>query len=147
MNDKILIPGLILASLVAAFTIAPILAYATTYLDVNHANVFFKPSSAMAAIFAAGAKIPKDGSGSAFGYGVVTSDGDSLAVMTTHAGVYDSILQKSANDPRWHTHLVKLVPAGSYCAPNTALGGARLEVAQISFQSPGGLNVLGSNAA
>jgi hypothetical protein len=147
MNDKILFPGLVAASLVAAFTLAPLLAYSTTFLDVNQSNVFFKPSGSMAATFATAANIPKNGLSGAFGYGVVTSDGDSLAVMTTHAGVYDSILQKNAADPRWHNHMVKLVDgSGDGCAANTALGGARLKVGEISFQSPGGTTVVGPNA-
>jgi hypothetical protein len=61
-------------------------------------------------------------------------------VATTHAGVLDSAAQADASDPVWHTHYVKLKGAGEYCADtNGDLG--RLEVDNLSFDTPGILNV------
>jgi hypothetical protein len=88
--------------------------------------------------------VPTDGSKGALGYGLLTSKGlDGIIVTTTHAGVMDSAMQASASDPAWHNHFVKLQAAGDVCNPNTALGGARLEVQDLTFQSPGKVKVQG----
>ncbi|HEV2193806.1 MAG TPA: hypothetical protein VGR54_09340 [Nitrosopumilaceae archaeon] len=80
--------------------------------------------------------IPKDGSGGAFGYGILTSAGlDGIIVATTHAGVLDSAVQTNANDPAWHNHFVKL-------ASQTACGGGP-GVVDITFESPGKVKVQG----
>jgi hypothetical protein len=154
MNNRILFPGLVVASLVAAITLAPVLASATMgFLDVNKAFVAKKPNGGIAALFLADARIPKDGSGGAFGYGVVFGDvlsgaKDSLAVVTTHKGVYDSEDQANADDPKWHAHLVQPVDGSANgCAPNAAIGGLSLKVGQLSKVSPGHTIVLGKAAS
>ena len=86
--------------------------------------------------------VPTDGSKGALGYGLVTSKGlDGIIVTPTHAGVMDSAMQASASDPAWHNHFVKLGTAGDVCNPNAALGGARIEVQDLTFQSPGTVEV------
>jgi hypothetical protein len=154
MNNRLLFPGLIVASLVAAITLAPVLASATAgFLDVNKAFVAKKSNGGIAALFLADSRIPKDGSDGAFGYGVVFGDvlsgaKDSLAVITTHKGVYDSEDQASADDPKWHAHLVQPVDGSANgCEPNVAIGGLSLKVGQLSKESPGHTIVLGKAAS
>jgi hypothetical protein len=148
MTHKIVIPALVAASLLGAMGFAPIVASALEdYLTIDKAVVVFNPrnDNMLVGIDTAG-KIPRTG---AFGYGIITNDGNALTVATTHAGVLDSELQKGNKDsPRWHNHFVQLnnnqdtVPAD--CAPNSALNDARLEVMNLTFESPGVVGVVGS---
>jgi hypothetical protein len=101
------------------------------YLDIDKA-VVGKTAKNVQAILQAHGHIPKDGSGGAFGYGILTSQGlNAIMVSTTHAGVLDSEDQRNANDPRWHNHYVSLAvdPTGP-CESDPA-------VTSITFQSPG----------
>ncbi|MGD9672569.1 MAG: hypothetical protein AB7U98_03700 [Candidatus Nitrosocosmicus sp.] len=101
------------------------------YLDIDKA-VVGKTAKNVQAILQAHGHIPKDGSGGAFGYGVLTTQGlNAIMVSTTHAGVLDSEDQRNANDPRWHNHYVSLAvdPTGP-CESDPA-------VTSITFQSPG----------
>ncbi len=101
------------------------------YLDIDRA-VVAKSVNKVQAVLQAHGHIPKDGSGDAFGYGILTTQGlNAIMVSTTHAGVLDSEDQRNANDPRWHNHYVSLanVP-GDSCGSDPA-------VTSITFQSPG----------
>jgi hypothetical protein len=101
------------------------------YLDIDKA-VVAKAANKVQAILQAHGHIPKDGSGGAFGYGILTTQQlSAIMVSTTHAGVLDSEDQRNANDPRWHNHYVSLanVP-GDSCGSDPA-------VTSITFQSPG----------
>lgn len=100
------------------------------YLDVDKA-VVSKLGNKVHAILQAHGHIPKDGSGGAFGYGILTTQGlNAIMVSTTHAGVLDSEDQRNANDPRWHNHYVSLGEDSENCGNNPA-------VTSITFQSPG----------
>jgi hypothetical protein len=101
------------------------------YLDIDKA-VVGKTAKNVQAILQAHGHIPKDGSGGAFGYGILTSQGlNAIMVSTTHAGVLDSEDQRNANDPRWHNHYVSLgVDPTGPCESDPA-------VTSITFQSPG----------
>jgi hypothetical protein len=80
--------------------------------------------------------IPKDGSGGAFGYGILTEAGlDGVIVTTTHAGVRDSEVQDDASDPVFHNHYVELATGLSGLCEGP-------EVADLTFESPGDVNVL-----
>ena len=57
------------------------------FLDIKSATVRVTSAKVDGANLLTGAKIPLDGSGKAFGYGILT--GDSVIVSTTHAGVLD----------------------------------------------------------
>ena len=76
-------------------------------------------------------KIPQNGTGGAFGYGIITDKG--IIVATTHSGVLDSEKQTHENDPIFHTHYVKL---GTVKACGSNLG-----VMDITFESSGQLAV------
>lgn len=101
------------------------------YLDIDKA-VVGKTANKVQAVLQAHGHIPKDGSGGAFGYGVLTTQGlNAIMVSTTHAGVLDSEDQRNANDPRWHNHYVSLANV-----PNDPCG-SDPAVTSITFQSPG----------
>lgn len=109
------------------------------YLEIDKA-VVAKTANTVQAYLQTHGHIPKDGSGGAFGYGILTSEGlDVIMVSTTHAGVLDSEDQRNANDPRWHNHYVSLGEDSDNCGNNPA-------VTSITFQSPGKVNVIKNNA-
>jgi hypothetical protein len=108
------------------------------YLIINQALV---QSSGLNAILRTNGVIPTDGSGGAFGYGIVTSAGlSAVIVATTHQGVRDSVTQGSGAGPIWHNHFVTLsvIPSGP-CLGNP-------QVTAITFQQPGRVLVSGNNA-
>jgi hypothetical protein len=152
MNDRILFAALIAASLAAAFVIAPLTASAVS--AIAKAKVNGTPVNLNANIKTE-TNIATDGSDGAFGYAVLTADGDgSLIVATTHATVCDSVTQSDINTlhfgtaedcpPVWHTHYVNLIPnTDGSCVP-TILG--PLEVGDLSYETPGVLNVKNKHA-
>ena len=129
------------ASLVAAF-VASVLAFPLAgavgdFLAIKIATTQSKTNELEAKLVTHGL-IPKDGSGGAFGYGILTSAGlDGIIVATTHGGVLDSAVQTNADDPVWHNHFVKLA---SQAACNGGPG-----VVDITFESPGKVNVNGNS--
>ena len=129
------------ASLVAAF-VASVLAFPLAgavgdFLAIKIATTQSETNELQAELVTHGL-IPKDGSGGAFGYGILTGAGlDGIIVATTHGGVLDSAIQKNANDPVWHNHFVKLASQG-------ACGGGP-GVVDITFESPGKVNVNGNS--
>jgi hypothetical protein len=85
--------------------------------------------------------IPTDGSGGAFGYGIITSAGlSAVIVATTHQGVRDSVTQGTGTGPIWHNHFVRLavIPTGP-CGSNP-------QVTAITFQQPGQVFISNTNA-
>ena len=131
----------VVASLVAAFVASalalPLAAAVGDFLTIKIATTQSVTDKLEAKLITHGL-IPKDGSGGAFGYGILTSAGlDGIIVATTHGGVLDSAIQKNANDPVWHNHFVKLASQG-------ACGGGP-GVVDITFESPGKVNVNGNS--
>jgi hypothetical protein len=78
--------------------------------------------------------IPTDGSEGAFGYGILTDDGDAILVSTTHAGVLDSEEQDYILDPTWHNHFVRLGDDVAECGEDQG-------VVDITWQSPGQVEI------
>jgi len=116
------------------------------YLGINakQSSINFGPTDLDKSVIATFGDIPRQGQGGAFGYGVLTSGGDSIIVTTTHPGVLDSALQKGdINSPVWHNHYVKL-GSDPNCVGSTNPTG--LSVADISYESPGKVNVEGKKA-
>jgi hypothetical protein len=108
------------------------------YLIINNAIV---QSAGLGALIQTKGIIPTDGSGGAFGYGIVTSQGiAAVIVATTHQGVRDSVTQGAGAGPIWHNHFVQLGFGV------TGLCGANPEVVAITFQQPGRVVVTGSQA-
>jgi len=80
-----------------------------------------------------GLLIPTDGTGGAFGYGILTEDGDAILVAHTHPGVMDSEEQSYMEDPTWHTHLVRLGDV-EQCGEDQG-------IVDITWQSPGEVEI------
>jgi hypothetical protein len=78
-------------------------------------------------------QIPTDGTGGAFGYGILTQDGDAILVAHTHSGVLDSEAQRFIEDPIWHNHFVKLGEV-EQCGEDPG-------VVDITWQSPGEVRI------
>jgi hypothetical protein len=117
------------------FYIPPVFAtFAESYLTVERANVSIADNDddLMARLFVEGVVIPTDGTGGAFGYGILTDDGDAILVAHTHPGVLDSEDQRFIGDPIWHTHLMKL--GYVQCGDNQG-------VVDITWQSPGKVRI------
>jgi hypothetical protein len=127
---------LILGIATIAVLVVPTAAYAAGFLDIRVAVVKVSPRKVDSAAMVTDAIIPKDGSGGAFGYGILT--GDSIIVSTTHAGVLDSKAQNGdKNNPVFHNHYVHLGPDRENCGNNP-------RVTAITFASPGKVTVAGS---
>jgi len=80
-----------------------------------------------------GLLIPTNGTEGAFGYGILTDDGDAILVATTHAGVLDREEQRFIEDPAWHNHFMKL--------GNVEQCGEDQGVVDITWQSPGEVQI------
>ena len=110
----------------------------TTFADVTAAAVITDSSEFEKVRVYTGADVPTDGSGGAFGYGVISSAGlDAIVVTTTHAGIKDSIAQVDADDASFHNHYVALVNLED----DSACPGH--QVSDISYQQPGDVSVSG----
>jgi hypothetical protein len=134
---KLLI-GLIAASFLGAFSLAPVLATVVEdFLTIDRAVVIVdEEDEETAAFLRTAGSIPKDGSGGAFGYGILTDAGlDGVMITTSHAGVRDSEVQDDASDPVFHNHYVELATGLSGLCEGP-------EVADLTFESPGDVNVL-----
>ncbi|MDQ5860128.1 MAG: hypothetical protein M3278_04055, partial [Thermoproteota archaeon] len=89
MNDKIMLGLLVLAGFIGTTAAEPALAQAlVSFLIIEKAEVSAN-GELEATLFTEGLLIPTDGSEGAFGYGILTDDGDAILVSTTHAGVLD----------------------------------------------------------
>lgn len=117
-----------------------LLANATAgFLRIENARVFTDlDQNQLDARFTTGGPIPTNGTEGAFGYGILTEDGDAILVSTTHAGVLDSEEQSSVEDPVWHNHFVRL--------GNVEQCGEDQGVIDITWQSPGEVRIDDNNA-
>ena len=132
MDDKITLGLLIAVGFIGTTVAAPALAQAVeSFLNIEKAEV--AANGELEATLTAEGLIPTDGSEGAFGYGILTEDGDAIVVVTTHAGVLDSEEQSSMEDPTWHTHLVRL--------GDVAECGEDQGVIDITWQSPGEVEI------
>jgi hypothetical protein len=113
-----------------------VLASTAGYLTIKTAAV----NSRLDAVIPTDGTIPKDGSGGAFGYGIITRAGVNAVIVATHQGVKDSVDQGSDAGPVWHTHFVRLGFG------ITGLCGTNPEIQSITFQEPGRVVVVGSIA-
>ena len=138
MNER---PALGVLILVAGFFVGTLFhtpsAFASTaenFLTVEGADVSVNDDKdeLTARLTAEGVQIPTDGTEGAFGYGILT-DGDTILVAHTHSGILDSEDQRFAEDPIWHTHLVKLGDV-KQCGDNQG-------IVDITWQSPGTVRI------
>src|SRR5918995_1130173 len=137
MNDKIALGLLIAVGFLGTTVAAPALAQALeSFLTIQRAEV--SANGELNARLITEGVIPTDGSEGAFGYGILTDDGDAILVSTTHAGVLDSEEQDYILDPIWHNHLVRLGDV-EQCKEDPG-------VVDITWQSPGEIEINDNNA-
>jgi len=81
-----------------------------------------------------GVQIPTNGTHGAFGYGMITDDGDeTILIAHTHAGLLDSEAQRFIEDPNWHNHFVKFGDV-EHCGEDQG-------IVDITWQSPGEVGI------
>ena len=133
-NERLALGLLIAAGFIGILFTAPVLAtVAESFLVIEGARVTIDDNEFEARLITEGLLIPTDGSEGAFGYGILTEDGDAIVVATTHAGVLDSEEQRFVEDPTWHTHLVRL--------GDVAECGEDQGIVDITWQSPGEVEI------
>lgn len=143
MTRKIPYMTSIIAVIAVSMVFGASIAATGGFLDIKKATIKIDDDEFEKAQAKTDDKIPTDGSGGAFGYGIITDAGlEAILVTTTHGGVKDSEAQSDASDPVFHNHYVALQDsqtAGSGLCPE-------LEVRDISFEQPGEVEVKGKKA-
>jgi hypothetical protein len=119
------------------FDTSPIFALSgESFLTVEGANISIDDDDEeelTIELIVEGLLIPTNGTEGAFGYGILTEDGDAILVATTHAGVLDSEEQRFIEDPAWHNHFMKL--------GNVEQCGEDQGVVDVTWQSPGEVRI------
>ena len=133
MNERPALGLLIVAGFIGTiFDIAPVFAHtAESFLTIERADILTDEDEEelTTTLIVEGLQIPINGTGGAFGYGILTDDGDTILVTHTHPGVMDSEAQRFIEDPVWHNHFVKLGHV-EQCDEDQG-------VINITWQSPG----------
>jgi hypothetical protein len=133
VNERPALGVLVVAGFVGTLFSAPSVFAPTaeSFLTIERTNVSVNDDNneLMARLTAEGLLIPTNGTGGAFGYGILTDDGDAILVAHTHAGILDSEDQRFVEDPIWHTHFLKLGDV-EQCGEDQG-------VINITWQSPG----------
>jgi hypothetical protein len=106
---------------------------AESFLTIERANASIDDDELAISLIVEGLLIPTNGTEGAFGYGILTDEGDAILVTHTHAGVLDSEDQRFIEDPIWHNHFLKLGDV-EQC-------GEHQGVIDITWQSPGVLTI------
>jgi hypothetical protein len=138
VNERPALGLIIVAGFIGTiFDIPPIFALtAESFLTIERANVSIDDDDddeLTTRLIVEGLLIPTDGTGGAFGYGILTEDGDAILVAHTHPGVLDSEEQNYILDPTWHNHFVRL--------GEVAECGEDQGVVDITWQSPGEVRI------
>src|SRR5215211_3647945 len=136
IKERLALGLLVIAGFIGTLFAAPVLAtVAESFLVIESARVTVEDDDdeLEARLITEGLLIPTDGSEGAFGYGILTDDGDAILVATTHAGVLDSEEQRFIEDPAWHNHLMKL--------GNVEQCGEDQGVVDITWQSTGEVQI------
>jgi hypothetical protein len=136
MKERLALGLLVIAGFIGTLFAAPVLAtVAESFLVIESARVTVEEDDELEArLITEGLLIPTDGSEGAFGYGILTEDGDAILVATTHAGVLDSEEQNYILDPTWHNHFVRLGDDVEQCGEDQG-------VVDITWQSPGEVRI------
>jgi hypothetical protein len=133
VNERPALGLLVVAGFIGTiFDIPPVFApTAESFLTIERANVSIADNDddLTARFLTEGLLIPTNGTEGAFGYGILTDDGDSILVTHTHPGVLDSEDQRFIEDPIWHNHFVKLGDV-EQCGEDQG-------VIDVTWQSPG----------
>jgi hypothetical protein len=112
------------------FDMPPVFAStAESFLTIERANASIDDDELAISLIVEGLLIPTNGTEGAFGYGILTDEGDAILVTHTHAGVLDSEDQRFIEDPIWHNHFLKLGDV-EQCSEHQG-------IIDITWQSPG----------
>jgi hypothetical protein len=106
---------------------------AESFLTIERANVSIDDEELTTELDVEGLLIPTNGTEGAFGYGILTDDGDAILVAHTHTGILDSEAQIFIKDPIWHNHFVELGDV-EQCEEDQG-------VVDITWQSPGEVRI------
>ncbi len=133
MNERSKLGLLIIAGFIGTIFDTPTVFASTaeSFLTIERANVMTDDGDdeLTISLIVEGLLIPTNGTEGAFGYGILTDEGDAILVAHTHQGVLDSEDQRFIGDPIWHNHFVKLGDV-EQC-------GKHQGVIDITWQSPG----------
>ncbi len=126
------IKAILAISFAAAFAVSMIasapLAEAAGHLFIKKTDVKVKNLSTLETTIKVNGKIPTDGSGGLFGYGIVTDPVgfNNVLALTTHAGAFDHThqLPEGASNPVFHAHVLDLAAPGTIGDNCVGLGDA-----------------------
>ena len=135
MNERSKLGLLIIAGFIGTIFDTPSVFASTaeSFLTIERANVLTDDDELTISLIVEGLQIPTNGTEGAFGYGILTDEGDTILVAHTHRGVLDSEDQRFIGDPIWHNHFVKLGDV-EQC-------GKHQGVIDITWQSPGEVTI------
>jgi hypothetical protein len=132
VNEKSKLGLLIIAGFIGTILDTPpvFASTAESFLTIERADILDDDDDERTiSLIVEGLLIPTNGTEGAFGYGILTDEGDAILVTHTHAGVLDSEDQRFIEDPIWHNHFLKLGDV-EQC-------GEHQGVIDITWQSPG----------
>ncbi|MFL6490941.1 MAG: hypothetical protein ACJ70M_05510 [Nitrososphaera sp.] len=112
---------------------------AESFLTIERADISDDDDERTISLIVEGLLIPTNGTEGAFGYGILTDEGDAILVAHTHAGVLDSEDQRFIEDPIWHNHFLKLGDV-EQCGEDQG-------VIDITWQSPGEVRINNDSAS
>jgi hypothetical protein len=122
------------------FNTPPVFAStAESFLTIERANASIDDDELAISLIVEGLLIPTNGTEGAFGYGILTDEGDAILVAHTHAGVLDSEDQRFIEDPIWHNHFLKLGDV-EQCGEDQG-------VIDVTWQSPGEVRINNDSAS
>lgn len=136
MNERPALGLIVLAGFIGTLFDTPLVFASTaeSFLTIERANVSIDEDEELTAeLDVEGLLIPTNGTEGAFGYGILTDDGDAVLVAHTHTGILDSEAQIFIEDPIWHNHFVKLGDV-EQCGEDQG-------VVDITWQSPGEVRI------
>jgi hypothetical protein len=140
VNERSKLGLLIIAGFIGTIFDTPSVFASTaeSFLTIERANVLTDDDELTISLIVEGLQIPTNGTEGAFGYGILTDEGDTILVAHTHGGVLDSEDQRFIGDSIWHNHFVKLGDV-EQC-------GKHQGVIDITWQSPGEVTIDGDTA-
>jgi hypothetical protein len=141
VNEKSKLGLLIIAGFIGTILDTPpvFASTAESFLTIERADILDDDDERTISLIVEGLLIPTNGTEGAFGYGILTDEGDAILVAHTHRGVLDSEDQRFIEDPIWHNHFLKLGDV-EQC-------GKHQGVIDITWQSPGEVRINNDSAS
>jgi hypothetical protein len=140
VNEKSKLGLLIIAGFIGTILDTPpvFASTAESFLTIERADILDDDERTISLIVE-GLLIPTNGTEGAFGYGILTDEGDAILVAHTHRGVLDSEDQRFIEDPIWHNHFLKLGDV-EQCGEDQG-------VIDVTWQSPGEVRINNDSAS